>query len=75
MNQDPQDIPIRGLADLESDVSASFRAKVWRTIQRRTTVSQYANFSWTLPGVIFLEFLTVLVHLFSVADGKRGKSQ
>jgi hypothetical protein len=74
MNPDPQDNPIRALADLESDVSESFRAKVWRKIQRRTTVSQYANFSWTLPGVILVEFLSVLVHLFSVANGKRGKS-
>jgi hypothetical protein len=75
MNPDPQDRPIRGLADLGSDVSASFADFIWRKIHRRTTASQFASFSYKMPGAILLEFISIIVHLFTVVDGKKGKSQ
>jgi hypothetical protein len=74
MNPDPEE-PIRGLADLETEVSPSFVNMVRRKIQRRTTASQYAHFSWSLPGIILMEFLHVLVHLFAVAGGRKGRSR
>jgi hypothetical protein len=72
--QDDDERPIRGLADLETNVSPDLPAKVRRSIQRRTTAAQFAHFSWSFPGVILMEFITLLVHLFSVADGRKGKS-
>jgi hypothetical protein len=75
MTQDPEERPIPELADLETDVSPSFVNRVRSKIQRRTTVAQYAYFSWTLPGIVLKEFLSVLIHLFAVADGRKGRSQ
>jgi hypothetical protein len=73
MTQDPD--AIRELADLESDVSTSFRDVIRRKIYRRTTVSQFANLSWKMPGIIFMEFLSLIMHLLAVADGGKGKSR
>jgi len=73
MTPDPESI--RGLADLETEVSPSFVTMVRRKIHRRTTASQYAHFSWSLPGIVLMEFLTVLVHLFAVVDGRKGRSR
>ena len=74
MTQDPDERPIPELADLEMEVSPSFVNRVRSKIQRRTTVSQYAYFSWMLPGIVLKEFLSVLIHLFAVTDGKKGRS-
>jgi hypothetical protein len=73
MTQDPD--AIRELADLESDVSTSFRDVIRRKIYRRTTVSQFANLYWKMPGIIFMEFLSLIMHLLAVADGGKGKSR
>ena len=75
MTQDPEEHPIRGLADLEHEVSPQFVSIVRRKIQRRATVSQFANFSWSLPRMIFVEFLSLVMHVMAVADGRKGKAQ
>ena len=69
------DIPIAALADLESPVSAGFLQNVRRRIYRRTASAQFARFTWSLPGAILLEFLSTIVHLFAVVDGKKGRSK
>ena len=69
------DTPIAALADLESPVSPGFLRKIRRSIYRRTATAQLAHFSWTLPGAILLEFLSIIVHLFAVVDGKKGRSK
>ena len=75
MTQDPEERPIRGLADLENEVSPQFVSMVRQKIQRRATVSQFANFSWSLPRMILMEFLSLVVHVLAVADGRKGKAQ
>jgi hypothetical protein len=75
MTQDPEERPIRGLADLEHEVSPQFVSMVRQKIQRRATVSQFANFSWSLPRMILMEFLSLVVHVLAVADGRKGKAQ
>jgi hypothetical protein len=74
MNGD-EDLPIPGLADLETPVSPGFLQLFRRRIYRRTTAAQLAHFSFSLPFAISMEFLSIVVHLFSVMDGKRGKSK
>jgi len=46
-----------------------------RRIYRRTATAQFARFSWSLPGAVLVEFLSIIVHLFAVVDGKRGRSK
>ena len=75
MTQDPEEHPIRGLADLELEVSPQFVSIVRQKIQRRATVSQFATFSWSLPRMIFVEFLSLVMHVMAVADGRKGKAQ
>jgi hypothetical protein len=74
MNEN-EDVPIRGLADLESPVSESFLQYVRRRIYRRAATAQLAHFSFRLPVAIFIEFLSIIVHLFTVVDGKKGRSR
>jgi hypothetical protein len=66
---------IRGLADLESPVSAGFLSVFRRKVYRRAATAQLAHFSFSLPLAIFMEFLNILVHLCSVVDGKKGRSK
>ena len=74
MTQDPMGRPIP-LANLERDVSPAFMDLLRKKIHRRTAANQFANFSWTLPGAIFLEVISILAHLLAVADGRKGKPQ
>ena len=74
MNEN-EDLPIRGLVDLESPVSESFLQYFRRKVRRRATAAQLAHFSFRLPVAIFVEFLSIIVHLFNVVDGKRGRSR
>ncbi len=64
------DLPIRALAELEQNISPAFLNKVRAKIYRRTTVSQFAAFSWTMPAKIFVEFVSIVAHLFSVVAGR-----
>lgn len=69
---DQDDTPLRGLADLESPVSQSFVQYIRRKIYRRTATAQLTHFSFSMPAAIFVEFLSIIVHLFKVADGNRA---
>jgi hypothetical protein len=52
--------PVGVLATLEHEPSANFLGRIRRTIQRRTSVSQIASFSWNIPFVILMEFWLML---------------
>ncbi len=67
--------PIAALADLESPVSESFLQYLQRRIYRRQATAQLTHFSLSLPVAIFVECLSIIVHLFQVADGKKGRSR
>lgn len=71
---DNDERPIAALADLESPVSESFLKYFRRKIFRRSATAQLAHFSYSMPFTIFLECMAIIVHLFQVADGKKGKS-
>jgi hypothetical protein len=71
---DNEDRPILGLADLEVPVSESFLQYFRRKIYRRQATAQFAQFSMNMPLAIFVEILSIIVHLFKVVDGKKGKS-
>jgi hypothetical protein len=70
-----EDLPIRALAELESSVSESFLRFIRRKIYRRTATAQLAHFSYSMPVAIFVEFLSIIVHLLAVVDGKKGRSK
>jgi hypothetical protein len=74
MNEN-DDIPIRGLADLESPVSARFLSIFRSKIYRRTATAQLAHFSFSLPIAIFVEFLSIIGHLFAVIGGRKDKTR
>jgi len=73
--EDASDQPIGELANLESPVSPGFLQYFRRKIYRRTATAQLTNFSVRLPGAIFVEFLNIILHLFQVLDGKKGRSR
>jgi hypothetical protein len=73
MNEN-EDQPIRALADLESPVSETFLQYFRRKIYRRTATAQLTNFSLRMPLAILMELLAVILHVFRVADGKKGRS-
>ena len=57
--------PVDSLANFEHGASDDFLGRIRRSIQRRTTASQIATFSWDIPFVVFLEFwITLADHLF-----------
>ena len=68
--EEPDDLPIRALAELEQQISPQFLNKVRGKIYRRTAVSHFAAFSWSLPTAIFVEFVSIVSHLFSVVGGR-----
>jgi len=72
MNDDG-DRPIIGLAELETPVSGSFLQYFRNKIYRRQATAQLTQFSMKMPMAIFVEFLSIIVHLFQVVDGKKGK--
>jgi hypothetical protein len=70
---DETDLPIRALAELEQHISPAFMKKVRVRIYRRAVFSQFASFSWTLPTAIFVEFVSIVAHLFSVVGGRDAR--
>lgn len=52
--------PIDVLATLEHEPSANFLGRIRRAIQRRTSVSQIASFSWNIPFVVLMQFWLML---------------
>jgi hypothetical protein len=44
-------------------------ARVRRRIHRRSTVSQLASFSWSLPKAIITEMAGIIRHLFLALGG------
>jgi hypothetical protein len=74
MNEDPtrpradEDVepgdPIESLSGFEHDASNDFMSRVRHAIQRRTTASQIASFSWNTPFLVFIEFWTTLTEHF-----------
>ncbi len=73
MNEN-EDRPIKELANLESPVSQSFLEYFRRKIYRRAAAAQLTNFYMSVPMAVFVEFLSIIVHLFQVADGKKSRS-
>lgn len=67
------DLPIQALSELEQNISPTFLDRVRNKIYRRTTASQFASFSWTMPAKVFVEFVSVLAHLFSVMGGRGAR--
>ena len=61
---DPEQ-PIHVLREQEIDVPHDFLGRVRRSIYRRTTVSQFASYSWHLPKTILIEMAVLLGHLFT----------
>jgi hypothetical protein len=72
---DEPDLPIPELADLESPVSETFLQYVRRKIYRRTATAQLTNFWLSVPLAIFVELISIIVHLVHVADGKKGRAR
>jgi hypothetical protein len=67
--------PVRELAGFEHEPSGTFLAIVRSKIQRRSTVSQIASFTWNVPKVILAEFWNALVQVISPHGAKKeGKS-
>ena len=64
---------IEELAGFEQDTSAGFLGLLRRKIHRRTTTAQVANFSWNMPGMIFLELCRILVQLLQVKHSSKGE--
>jgi hypothetical protein len=52
--------PIEELAGFEHPPSSNLMSRIRRAIQRRTTVSQVASFSWNTPFIVFREFWIIL---------------
>jgi hypothetical protein len=46
---------------------------VRRKIQRRSTVSQVASFSWNIPKLILAEAWSALIHIIGSQSGKKEK--
>ena len=70
MTPENGDRPIRVLRDQEQSPSPDFMGKVRRRIDRRTSASQFASYSWHLPKIILME-LTRLIGHFVSAFGTR----
>jgi hypothetical protein len=64
-------LPIESLKKQERDTAPDFVSRVRNKIHRRTTVSQFASYSWHLPKVVLVEMASVLGHLFTAVSGKK----
>lgn len=72
-NDDQQeDVPIAGLVDLEQDISPAFLTAVRKKINRRSTASLFAAFSWQLPKMVLGEFWNALVQLLQPRHPQKG---
>ena len=75
MNPNPADeelgTRIQVLADAEVPVSDEFIGRVRRTIQRRTTVSQFASYSWHIPKVILMEMASMFGHILKASANSK----
>lgn len=73
-HMDP-DEPVKELAGFEYDTSDAFWNVVRRKIQRRSTASQFASFSWNVPRLILTEVWNALAHIIGSQSGKKeGRS-
>jgi hypothetical protein len=64
--------PVRVLAGLEQEPTATFLHVVRRKIHRRSTTSQFLSFSWKVPQLILLEFWNMLVQILSSRPTQKG---
>jgi len=75
MNPNPTDEdlgpPVEVLADAEMPVYGEFIGRVRRSIHRRTTVSQFASYSWHVPKAILLEMASMFGHILKASAGKK----
>jgi len=66
---------VRELAGFEHEASDAFLAIVRSKIQRRSTVSQFAFFTWNVPKVILAEVWNALIQIIGTQNEKKeGKS-
>ena len=63
--QDVEDRPIPELAELRHEPAADIIGGVHRSILRRVFARDLAELSWTTPGVVFVEFLRMLMRIFA----------
>ena len=67
--------PIGVLATLEHEPSPNFLGRIRRTIQRRTSISQIASFSWNIPLLVFMEFWLMLTEQFNPNGPRKERQQ
>ena len=63
--------PARELAELGEEPSANFVPVLRRKIYRRTAASQFVNFTWNVPAVVFRELWGMAIELFK-SSGPRA---
>ena len=63
--------PIKVLADAGFTPASDFIGRIRRKIQRRTTVSQLASYSWKMPGMILLELLSMFGHILKTTGNNK----
>ncbi len=63
--------PILLLTDEEFPPSGDFIGRVRRKIQRRTTASQIASYSWHMPVLVLLEMVNIFSHFLNTTGTKK----
>ena len=63
--------PIKELAGWEQPTSDKFLRLVRGRIQRRSTVGQFATFSWDVPRMILGDFWITLLQALNPQDRKK----
>ena len=64
-------LPIKLLTDAELPPAMDFIGRVRRKIQRRTTTSQFASYTWHMPGMILLEMLSMFGYVLKASSAPK----
>ena len=70
-NPEEEAAPVNVLKDFEEEVSAEFVPRLRRRLHRRIFTGQVTQFSFSVPGMLLLEFLQ-LIFGFLPARAKSG---
>lgn len=65
--------PITALRDLEEPTSESFAESLNRRIQRRLLVADVSRLTWSGPGLVLIEFFTMIFGLIGVGGPEERK--
>ncbi len=60
VNPEDEAAPVTVLNDFEEDVSLEFVPRLRRRLHRRIFTGQVAHFSFSVPGMLLLEFLQLI---------------